>query len=77
MSQANQQSSADRSKYPTAPGWYCIVFLLDGDERDYGPIYEFADGGWFDESGEQIESFYDPLLGLRVSVEAADDYVRQ
>lgn len=77
MNTQEKTSGADTSKYPTAPGWYCIVFLLDHDERDYGPIYEFADGGWFDESGEQIESFYDPLLGMLVSVEAADDYVRQ
>ena len=69
------QPSAD--KYPTEPGWYCIVFNLENGERDYGPIYQFEDGGWFDESGEQIESFYDPLLGIRVSVESADDYVRQ
>ncbi len=69
--------SADTSKYPTVPGWYCIVFTLENGERDYGPIYQFEDGAWFDETGDEVESLYDPFLGVRVATSAADDYVRQ
>lgn len=65
------------NNYPTVPGWYCIVFILENGERDFGPIYEFVGGAWFDESGDEVEAFYDPCLCVRVSTDGADDYVPQ
>ena len=58
-------------------GWYVVGFdLLDG-QPDYGPIYHYhGDGFWTDESGEEIESIWDPICQTRVATDAADFYVR-
>jgi len=58
-------------------GWYVIGFdKLDGTP-DYGPIYRYhGEGCWSDESGEEIERLYDPILQTYVATDAADFYVR-
>lgn len=60
-----------------AKGWYVVGFEnLDGTP-DYGPIYHYdGEGYWTDESGEEVESLFDPILQLRVATDAADFYVR-
>lgn len=59
------------------PGWYVIGFEnIDGTPA-YGPIYRYhSENYWSDESGEEIETLFDPVLQLRVATNAADFYVR-
>lgn len=58
-------------------GWYVIGFdMLDGTP-DYGPIFQYnGEGYWTDESGEEVETIWDPVLQDRVATDAADFYVR-
>ena len=75
------KSSLNR-QYPTDPGWYCLGFdRLDAQlQADIGPcmegIYQYTGQHWLDESGDPVECIYDPVLGVDVSMSAADYYVR-
>jgi hypothetical protein len=63
-----------------APGWYCIGFEGESGEIDWvgAPIYHYiGDDQWEDDDGSDVESFFDPLLQLRVATDAADAYLRQ
>jgi hypothetical protein len=58
-------------------GWYVIGFERMDGTPDYGPIYRYdGDGYWADESGEEIERLWDPILQTYVATDAADFYVR-
>lgn len=59
------------------PGWYVIGFDLIDGTPDYGPIYQYhGEDYWTDESGEEVESIWDPICQAHVETGGADFYVR-
>lgn len=62
------------------PGWYAIGFADESGHIDLcGAVLakHIGDGQWENESGDPIESFYDPTLNLSVATNAADAYLPQ
>jgi len=77
----NQNVIQDPSKL--TPGkWYACAFASMEDEAiiEWGNAtiakYE-GDGYWSDESGEEVDSLWDPILQARVAMDAADAYAQQ
>lgn len=67
--------SMNSAKTARENGWYCIVMVEQSGERDYGPIWKYEDGCWFDEYGDERTSIWCPVLQQQVPIDAADDFV--
>jgi hypothetical protein len=58
--------------------WYCVGFEDFTGEMRYGELIRYdGDGCFSDDSGEPIDSLYDPLIQMYVAMDSADEYVRQ
>lgn len=69
--------AAEYQKTPTADGFYVTAWCHMDGEWEFGIFVLLADGEFYDEDGEAIESIFDPVLQIRVAPGAADAYVPQ
>lgn len=61
------------------PGCYSVGIKNEDSELDWNsaPFYQYVgEGSWLDEAGEEVESFFDPILQLHVATNAPDAYMR-
>ena len=57
--------------------WYAVGWKMDDGSTQWDQIIKYEGDGCFSDDGGEVESLYDPVLQMRVAVNAADAYAVQ
>ena len=57
--------------------WYAVGWKMDDGSTRWDQIIKYEGDGCFSDEDGEVESLYDPILQMRVAVDAADAYAQQ